>query len=89
MKAPRHVLFTGGGSAGHVVPNIPLIAHFLAAGSKVSYVGSEEGPERGLITPLGVPFHAIRSGQTAALLVLEATSRTSGGLRWVSSRRLC
>ena len=63
MKAPRHVLFTGGGSAGHVVPNIPLIAHFLAAGSKVSYIGSEEGPERGLITPLGVPFHAIRSGK--------------------------
>ena len=63
MKAPRHVLFTGGGSAGHVVPNIPLIAHFAAAASTVSYIGSNEGPERGLITPLGVPFHAIRSGK--------------------------
>lgn len=63
MKAPRHVLFTGGGSAGHVVPNIPLIEHFSAAGSTVSYIGSNEGPERGLVTPLGVPFYAIRSGK--------------------------
>ena len=63
MNAPRHVLFTGGGSAGHVVPSLPLIAHFAAAGSKISYVGSEEGPERGLVAPLGVPFFAIRSGK--------------------------
>lgn len=63
MKAPRHVLFTGGGSAGHVVPSLPLIGHFAAAGSKISYVGSAEGPERGLVAPLGVPFYAIRSGK--------------------------
>ena len=63
MNAPRHVLFTGGGSAGHVVPSLPLIAHFAAAGSKISYVGSAEGPERGLVAPLGVPFFAIRSGK--------------------------
>jgi UDP-N-acetylglucosamine--N-acetylmuramyl-(pentapeptide) pyrophosphoryl-undecaprenol N-acetylglucosamine transferase len=63
VTAPRHVLFTGGGSAGHVVPNLPLIAHFAAAGSTISYVGSSEGPEAGLVTPLGVPFYAIRSGK--------------------------
>ncbi|HET6473862.1 MAG TPA: undecaprenyldiphospho-muramoylpentapeptide beta-N-acetylglucosaminyltransferase [Pseudomonadales bacterium] len=63
MTRPRHVLFTGGGSAGHVVPNLPLIAHFAAAGSAISYVGSKEGPEAGLIAPLGVPFYAIRSGK--------------------------
>jgi UDP-N-acetylglucosamine--N-acetylmuramyl-(pentapeptide) pyrophosphoryl-undecaprenol N-acetylglucosamine transferase len=63
VKPPRHVLFTGGGSAGHVIPSLPLIAHFAAAGSMISYVGSNEGPERGLVTPLGVPFHAIRSGK--------------------------
>ena len=63
MKTPAHVLFTGGGSAGHVVPSLPLIAHFAAAGSRISYVGSQAGPERGLVTPLGVPFYAIRSGK--------------------------
>ncbi len=63
MKPPRHLLFTGGGSAGHVIPSLPLIAHFAAAGSTISYVGSNEGPEGGLVTPLGVPFYAIRSGK--------------------------
>lgn len=63
MNTPRHVLFTGGGSAGHVVPSLPLIAHFAAAGSKISYVGSAQGPERDLVAPLGVPFYAIRSGK--------------------------
>jgi UDP-N-acetylglucosamine--N-acetylmuramyl-(pentapeptide) pyrophosphoryl-undecaprenol N-acetylglucosamine transferase len=63
VKAPRHVLFTGGGSAGHVVPSLPLIEHFAAAGSRISYVGSSEGPERDLIAPLKVPFFAIRSGK--------------------------
>ena len=63
MKAPRHVLFTGGGSAGHVVPSLPLIGYFANAGSRISYVGSREGPERSLVAPLGVSFFAIRSGK--------------------------
>ncbi len=63
MNAPRHVVFTGGGSAGHVVANLPLIAHFAGIGSKVGYIGSSEGPERALVAPLDVPFYAIRSGK--------------------------
>jgi UDP-N-acetylglucosamine--N-acetylmuramyl-(pentapeptide) pyrophosphoryl-undecaprenol N-acetylglucosamine transferase len=63
VTEPRHVLFTGGGSAGHVVPSLPLIAHFSALGSRVSYIGSKAGPEAGLIEPLGVPFYTIRSGK--------------------------
>jgi UDP-N-acetylglucosamine--N-acetylmuramyl-(pentapeptide) pyrophosphoryl-undecaprenol N-acetylglucosamine transferase len=63
VTQPRHVLFTGGGSAGHVVPNLPLIAHFAAAGSRISYVGSKDGPEANLAAGVGVPFYAIRSGK--------------------------
>jgi len=63
VTQPRHVLFTGGGSAGHVVPNLPLIAHFAARGSTISYIGSKDGPEANLVASANVPFHAIRSGK--------------------------
>ncbi len=63
MKVPHHVAFTGGGSAGHVVPSLPLIAHFRRIGSRISYVGSGQGPERALVASLDVPFYAIRSGK--------------------------
>ncbi len=63
MTAPRHLLFTGGGSAGHVIPSLPLIEHFAAQGSTISYVGSKDGPEGGLVAPLRVSFFAIRSGK--------------------------
>jgi UDP-N-acetylglucosamine--N-acetylmuramyl-(pentapeptide) pyrophosphoryl-undecaprenol N-acetylglucosamine transferase len=63
VTAPRHVLFTGGGSAGHVVPSLPLIGHFAALGSTISYVGSKEGPEAQLVAPLPASFFAIRSGK--------------------------
>jgi UDP-N-acetylglucosamine--N-acetylmuramyl-(pentapeptide) pyrophosphoryl-undecaprenol N-acetylglucosamine transferase len=63
VSVPRHVLFTGGGSAGHVVPCLPLIEHFQRLGATVSYVGSHTGPEANLVAATGVAFHAIRSGK--------------------------
>jgi UDP-N-acetylglucosamine--N-acetylmuramyl-(pentapeptide) pyrophosphoryl-undecaprenol N-acetylglucosamine transferase len=60
---PSHVLFTGGGSAGHVVPCLPLIEHFQRLGVTVSYVGSHSGPEAGLVAPTGIAFFAVRSGK--------------------------
>jgi UDP-N-acetylglucosamine--N-acetylmuramyl-(pentapeptide) pyrophosphoryl-undecaprenol N-acetylglucosamine transferase len=58
----RHVLFVGGGSAGHVVPSIPLIHYFRDAGWRVSYVGSG-APEQDLIGALQVEFFTIPSGK--------------------------
>jgi UDP-N-acetylglucosamine--N-acetylmuramyl-(pentapeptide) pyrophosphoryl-undecaprenol N-acetylglucosamine transferase len=58
----RHVLFTGGGSAGHVVPCVPLVHHFKDAGWRVTYVGSG-APEAELVSELGVEFHQIASGK--------------------------
>ena len=55
------ILFTGGGSAGHVTPNIALIEHFQQVGWDIVYVGSRAGIERELIT--SVPYHAISSGK--------------------------
>lgn len=46
--ALRTVIFTGGGSAGHCVPLLPIIERCLNAEAKVIYVGSEHGIERDL-----------------------------------------
>ena len=42
----KHIVLTGGGTAGHVTPNIALIPTLKAAGYQISYIGSYEGIER-------------------------------------------
>jgi UDP-N-acetylglucosamine--N-acetylmuramyl-(pentapeptide) pyrophosphoryl-undecaprenol N-acetylglucosamine transferase len=68
---PRHIIFTGGGSAGHVTPNIALIKQAQKMGDQVSYVGSEQGIERQLIEPLNIPYYAVDSGKLARQLTLK------------------
>jgi UDP-N-acetylglucosamine--N-acetylmuramyl-(pentapeptide) pyrophosphoryl-undecaprenol N-acetylglucosamine transferase len=57
------ILFTGGGTAGHVTPNIALIEALSDQGWDCQYVGSRTGIERELISPLAIPYHAIYSGK--------------------------
>lgn len=57
------ILFTGGGTAGHVTPNIALIEALLAQDWDCQYVGSRGGIERTLISPLSIRYHAIYSGK--------------------------
>ena len=59
----QRIIFTGGGTAGHVTPNIALLEALAADNWQVSYVGSNKGIERQLITPLGVPYHGIATGK--------------------------
>ena len=48
----KHIVLTGGGTAGHVTPNIALIPKLKEAGYKISYIGSYDGMERKLIEDL-------------------------------------
>ncbi|WP_127532573.1 undecaprenyldiphospho-muramoylpentapeptide beta-N-acetylglucosaminyltransferase [Paenibacillus kobensis] len=58
------IMFTGGGSAGHVTVNQALIPRFLDEGWKVEYIGSENGIEKSLIQPMaGVRYHSIATGK--------------------------
>lgn len=60
----KRIILTGGGTAGHVTPNIALIAPLLEAGWDVHYIGTNDGIERELIEPLsGVTYHAVKSGK--------------------------
>lgn len=55
----KKILFTGGGSAGHVTPNIAVIEEILQSGeADVCYMGSN-GIEKGLIEPLKIPYFTI------------------------------
>lgn len=57
------VIFTGGGSAGHVTPNVALIEAALQKGWQVRYIGSGSGIEYDIISPLQIPYTAIASGK--------------------------
>lgn len=57
-------VFTGGGTAGHVTPNIALIPLLQAQGYTVHYIGRTEGIEKDLIEKLpGVTYHGISAGK--------------------------
>jgi UDP-N-acetylglucosamine--N-acetylmuramyl-(pentapeptide) pyrophosphoryl-undecaprenol N-acetylglucosamine transferase len=57
------ILFTGGGSAGHVTPNLALIKKFLDMEWQVIYVGSKSGMEKEIIQQLKIPYYGIASGK--------------------------
>jgi len=60
----RKVILTGGGSAGHVTPNLALIPQLKAEGVEIHYVGTKDGIEREIIERRGdVRYHAISSGK--------------------------
>ena len=55
----KHIVLTGGGTAGHVTPNIALIPKLRELGYKISYIGSYEGIEKKLIEELGISYYGI------------------------------
>ena len=59
----KKIVMTGGGTAGHVTPNIALMPALKDNGFEISYIGSYEGIEKGLIEALHVPYYGISSGK--------------------------
>lgn len=58
-----HIVFTGGGTAGHVTPNIALLEVAQQFGWDVDYIGSIAGIEKAMISATDVPYHGISSGK--------------------------
>lgn len=48
----KQIILTGGGTAGHVTPNIALLPSLAAAGYQVTYIGSYTGIENNLLKTL-------------------------------------
>ena len=59
----KHIVLTGGGTAGHVTPNIALISRLKEEGYKISYIGSYTGIEKTLIEEQDIPYYGISSGK--------------------------
>src|SRR5690606_16473720 len=57
------LVFTGGGTAGHVMPNLALAPRLRERGWTLHYIGSATGPERALAGSAGIPFHAVATGK--------------------------
>lgn len=62
MPVPS-IVFTGGGSAGHVTPNLALIDRLREEGWSIAYIGSAGGIERQLVEPEGIPYHIVSTGK--------------------------
>ncbi|MCX7115906.1 MAG: undecaprenyldiphospho-muramoylpentapeptide beta-N-acetylglucosaminyltransferase [Gammaproteobacteria bacterium] len=57
------IVLTGGGSAGHVTPNLALIEALESRGWRIDYIGSLAGIERDMVEREGIPYHAISTGK--------------------------
>ena len=67
----KKIILTGGGTAGHVTPNIALLPHLKEAGYEVHYIGSYTGIEKTLIEELGVKYYGISSGKLRRYLSMK------------------
>ncbi|MGF7048979.1 UDP-N-acetylglucosamine--N-acetylmuramyl-(pentapeptide) pyrophosphoryl-undecaprenol N-acetylglucosamine transferase [Paenibacillus sp. DS2015] len=68
----KKILFTGGGSAGHVTVNMALIPKFTELGWNIAYMGSKKGIEAELIQPFdNVEYYGISTGKLRRYLNIE------------------
>lgn len=70
----KKIVLTGGGTAGHVTPNIALLPKLSENSYEVSYIGSYKGIEKDLIEAQGIPYYAISSGKLRRYLDLKNLS---------------
>lgn len=59
----KRIVFTGGGSAGHVTPNIALFPKLKSMGYDIQYIGSYDGIEKKLIEDYRIPYYGISTGK--------------------------
>lgn len=60
----KKIILTGGGTAGHVTPNLALLPRLRAEGYEIHYIGTAEGIEKSLVDGLeGVTYHTISAGK--------------------------
>ena len=57
------IVLTGGGTAGHVTPNIALLPALRDAGYNIHYIGTHNGIEQELISRENVPYHTVPAGK--------------------------
>lgn len=59
----KKIILTGGGTAGHVTPNLALVPALQDQGYEIRYIGSYNGIEKNLTTQAGLTYYGISSGK--------------------------
>ncbi len=59
----KKIVLTGGGSAGHVTPNIALLPSLKEAGFEITYMGSYDGIEKKLVEDFDISYVGIATGK--------------------------
>lgn len=67
----KRVIMTGGGTSGHVTPNIALMPFLEDLGFGIHYLGTKDGIERKLIADQGIAYHVINAGKLRRYLSRE------------------
>jgi UDP-N-acetylglucosamine--N-acetylmuramyl-(pentapeptide) pyrophosphoryl-undecaprenol N-acetylglucosamine transferase len=70
------IILTGGGTAGHVTPNLALAPRLKASGFEITYIGSIDGLERQLIERENIPYYGIHAGKLRRYLDLKNLTDT-------------
>lgn len=63
MLLKKKIVLTGGGTAGHVTPNLALAEQLLRDGWDVHYIGSPNGIEQNMARASKLPYHGVSSGK--------------------------
>lgn len=67
----KKIVLTGGGTAGHVTPNLALLPSLRERGYEIHYIGSYQGIEKKLIENAGISYDGISSGKLRRYLDLK------------------
>jgi UDP-N-acetylglucosamine--N-acetylmuramyl-(pentapeptide) pyrophosphoryl-undecaprenol N-acetylglucosamine transferase len=67
----KRIVLTGGGTAGHVMPNLALLPKLRNKGWEVIYIGSYDGIERELIEEQQVTFYPVATGKFRRYLSVQ------------------
>lgn len=59
----KTIVLTGGGTAGHVTPNLAVGRNLVDEGYEIRYIGRAMGMESVLVTRNGIPFSGIPAGK--------------------------
>lgn len=59
----RKIILTGGGTAGHCIPNLALVPALRESDFEIKYIGSYDGIEKKLVEEAGIPYFGISSGK--------------------------
>lgn len=59
----KKIVLTGGGTAGHVTPNLALLPYLQKADFEITYMGSYDGIEKKLLADFGIPYVGISTGK--------------------------